>query len=239
MSAVIPLPSDLHLERIEKLAREQERTVSELLFESVCKDKQIDCNPIDEGQSKTPDFELLIDDQVVIAEVKELVKNREEQEVHKLLEKGIHKAYGEKTGARVRKKIRRSGPQLKARAAAVYPGMLVLYQDGRLADLHDPHLPAAMYGDFTIEYKGPEDRSVSPSAVRSFFGQGKEMTRDANTTISAVGVIFRNSSKGWDFDLVVYHNRYAAICIEPELLARRGIRQFYMNFDTQTWEAYK
>ena len=62
------------------------------------------------------------------------------------------------------------------------------------------------------------------------------MTPDAKTSMSAIGVIFRDAAADWDFGLLVYHNAHAAIPIEPELLAGRGIRQCRMDLDIMEWK---
>ena len=64
------------------------------------------------------------------------------------------------------------------------------------------------------------------------------MTPDHNTSISAVGVVFRGGPS-WDFDLLVYHNAHAAVPIEPGLLTKHGIRQLHMDFDSRQWVSNK
>ena len=86
--------------------------------------------------------------------------------------------------------------------------MLVLYRNGGLG-YFTAHITAAMYGTTVIEMAVPRDRSVRPYIVGEWFGPGKWMTPDHNTSISAVGVVFRGGPN-WDFDLLVYHNAHAA-----------------------------
>ena len=115
-----PLPSDLLLDNALVRAQKEKRRVSELLFEAYCERARIDCEPIPtEKGVKTPDFELSIGGQVLIAEVKELLEEDE----------GQGKVKSEIVGARIREKIRQCTRQLKTRTAGRHPGMLVLYRN--------------------------------------------------------------------------------------------------------------
>ena len=129
--------------------------MSELLFEAYCERAQIDCEPVPtENGVKTPDFELSIGGQVIIAEVKEL---KEE-------DAGPGEGKSERVGARIREKIRQCARQLKTRTASRHPGMLVLYRNGGLG-YFTAHITAAMYGTTVIEMAVPRDRSVRPYPV--------------------------------------------------------------------------
>ena len=219
--------SDLLLDVALERSRKEKRAVSELLFEACCEKAQIGCKPIPTAQNvKTPDYELSIGGQTIIAEVKELKED----------EAGGHH---EIVGNRIRQKIRQCAPQLKARTAGRrHPGMLVLYRSGSsdLSYFYDPHLPAAMYGHYTLDLEVP--RRGRPYAVGGQrFGSGKKMTPECNTSISAVGVIFRDWAADWDFDFCVFHNTYAAVPIEAGLLAQHGLRQFQMDFGRMQWVA--
>lgn len=216
--------SDLRLDAALERSRQEKREVSEVLFEACCEKMQIDCKPIPTEQGgKTPDYELSIGGQTIIVEVKELKED---------WTPGVGKH--EIVGNRVRRKIDQSARQMKTRTAGRHPGMLVLYRDGSgLSYFYDPHLPAAMYGTQTIELEVP--RRGGPYAVGQRFGPGKKMTPERHTSISAVGVIFRDPAADWDFDLCVFHNAHAAVPIEAGLLARHGIRQFQMDFGRMEW----
>lgn len=229
-------PSDLHLEHAQAQAQKEDRPVSELLFEAYCATAQIRCNRIEEEKdAKTPDYELTIDDQLVIAEVKELGMNMQTREAEQSAKKGFAKAVVEKVGERVRNKINKAGRQIRKRTAGRYPSMLVLYDDGRIGTLH-VHITAAMYGTTVVDMAVPQDRSIRPYPVGQRLGPGKKMTPGSNTSISAIGVIFRDAAADWDFRLLVYHNAHAAIPIEPKLLAGRGIRQCRMDLDSMEWK---
>ena len=134
------LPSDLVEKAALEGAQQGTRTVSELLFESICDRLQIGYKPIPtEKDAKTPDFELTIGGQKIIAEVKELTDYTKPGE-----------GRSETVGARIRTKIKKCARQLRTRTAGRHPGMLVLYADGQQGYFY-AHLAAAMYGTYTID----------------------------------------------------------------------------------------
>ena len=90
----------------------------------------------EEADAKTPDYELVIDGWKIIAEVKEITRNKKEQESDRLLEERVYgNALKVEPGARVRKKINVSSPQIKAKTKGRHPGILVLYNNGQRATI--------------------------------------------------------------------------------------------------------
>ena len=90
------------------------KTESEQLFEDYCDHVKIPWTHIEVGASKTADYSLSVDGQVVIAEVKEVTRNPEEQASDRQIkETRIGKGMRGKPGARVRKKITDSLQQIK------------------------------------------------------------------------------------------------------------------------------
>ena len=235
----IPVGGDMSHYFSDTYARAEElrRPVSELLFEDYCTRAGIEWKRVEEEQgAKTPDYALAIDGRTIIAEVKEITRNKEEEESYRLMkERGYGEALGGKPGARVRKKIMDSSPQIRARTAGCHPGILVLYNDGHVAGHLDRyHIMTAMYGLEVVNVAVPRDPSIAPYRTGTRFGPGKKMTRDANTSISAVGALVVTAPDRI-IELHVYHNRFAAVPIESELLARRGIRQCRIDFENRTW----
>lgn len=227
----IPVGGDMlhYLDRVHERAGKQGRPVSELLFEGYCTRAGVRWTRIAEGHGKTPDYELVVDERMIIAEVKEFAKNKEEREADRL-----GKAIVGTPGARVRKKIMDSSPQLKARTAGRHPGLLVLCDHGQIGGHVHPHeIMTAMYGLEVVRMAAPS-RAVRLYATGIGFGPKKKMTTDTNTSISAIGALVVT----WPdriLALHVYHNRFAAVPIDPQLLARRGIRQFRIDLESRTW----
>ena len=234
----IPIGGNMrqYLNRIRERAVGKRRPVSELLFEDYCTRAGIHWERIKESDSKTPDYELIVDDRTIVAEVKEITKNKAERESDRLLrERGYGAVLGGKPGARVRKKIMDSSPQIKARTAGRHPGFLVLYHDGRIAGhLDQYHIMTAMYGLEEVHVSVPQDPSARPYVIGSRFGSNKKMTNDANTSISAIGALVVTAPDRV-IELHVYHNPFAAVPIEPVLLARRGIHQCRVDLENRRW----
>lgn len=234
----IPIGGNMrqYLNRVHEQAEEQGRPVSELLFEDYCTRAGIQWERIREQHGTTPDYELVVDDRTIIAEVKEITKNKAERESDQLLrERGYGEALGGKPGARVRKKIMDSSPQIKARTAGRHPGLLVLYNDGQIAGHLDRyHIMTAMYGLEVMQVTVPQDPSARPYVTGSRFGPHKKMTNDANTSISAIGALVVTAPDRV-IKLQVYHNPFAAVPIEPVLLSRRGIQQCRIDLENRQW----
>ena len=234
----IPIGGNMrqYLNRVHGRAEEQRRPVSELLFEEYCTRAGIHWERLEEERGKTPDYELVVDDRTIIAEVKEITKNKPERESDRLLkERGYGKALGGKPGARVRKKIMDSSPQIKARTTGCHPGFLVLYDDGQIAGHLDRyHIMTAMYGLEVVHVTVPQDPSAKPYVRGSSFGPNKKMTNDANTSISAIGALVVTAPDRV-IELHVYHNLFAAVPIEPALLTRRGIQQCRIDLENRRW----
>ena len=208
------------------------KTQSEKWFEEFCKNTGLGCHRIVVEEGKTPHYQLDIDDQRIIVEVKEFSRNKEEQESDRLLvERGYGKALSNTPGDRVRKKITDSSAQIKARTQGVNPSILVLcdikYGCGQIAGHTDPYnIRVGMYGLEQIHISVPQDPKISPYATGMSYGPKRKMTVDQNTTISAIAVL--STPAKHDIRLDVYHNIYAAKPLDPALIAKYGIRQFHL-----------
>ena len=64
-----------YYEQVRRRAAKVGKPVSELLFEDYCKRVGIQWKNIKLGTKQTPDYKLVLDDQTIIAEVKEFEKN--------------------------------------------------------------------------------------------------------------------------------------------------------------------
>jgi hypothetical protein len=208
-------------------------TQSERWFEQFCATSGIAFERIPEEDTKTPDYHLTIEDQVIVIEVKEIVRNDEEQKSDRLLaERGYGEALGNTPGDRVRKKINDSTAQIKARSQGIHSSMLVLcdiaFGCGQVAGhLDEYNVRAGMYGLEQIHIAVPRDHVRSPYAVGRSFGPKRKMTEKHNTSISAIGVL--STPKADDIRLCVYHNRYAAHPLNPVLLSHFGIPQYQLE----------
>jgi len=192
--------------------RGTQKTLSEELFEEYCKRRHIGCSRIQEEDTKRPDYELRIGDTTIITEVKEIHRNSEEIESDRLrAERGHGNALGQTPGARVRAKINDAGPQIRALTKEIYPGLLVLFDDGFVGGNLDPyHVRVAMYGLEQIHIALPPISSGrSPYSTGMSYGPKQKMTAETNTSISAVAALVTFGPN--QVDLIVYHNKFARI----------------------------
>jgi hypothetical protein len=199
-------------------------THSEIFFKKYCARLEIKCIPFQTGESKTPDYELIIDEQRIIVEVKEIDRNRSEHE--SLRQYGREEASGV-PGDRVRRKIWKASSQIIALTQEIYPSILVLYDLTRGGHLNPYLIRVAMYGLEQIDVMVPVNPSESPYYTGMSYGPKRRMTKDNNTSISAIGVL--STPRPYEIVLDIYHNKYAAVPLNPQLLTKYIIHQFILE----------
>jgi hypothetical protein len=203
-------------------------TLSETLFEKFCSNSGINFVPIRTRETKTPDYELTIDREQIIAEVKEIERNRDEQE--SLRQHGREEGRGT-PGDRVRAKIKKASAQIKALTKGIKPSILVLFDCTWGGHLNQYHIRVAMYGLERIHISVPVNHYVRPHVTGMSYGPERKMTEKYNTSISAIGSLFTPRRDEIIFE--VYHNKFAAVPLDPKLLAKYGIRQFILDDEIQ------
>jgi len=212
-----------------------------LQFEEFCAGRSVQRDRVPEDTSKTPDYLLNIDGQVIVVDVKEITRNEEEQESDRLRgERGYSEVIGNTPGDRVRKKINDSSAQIKARSQGTYPSHLVLCDIalgvGQVARHLDPYnIRVGMYGLEQIHIAIPRDPADGLRIAGTTFGPKRKMTDSHNTSISAIGVLCTPSAN--DIRLIVYHNRFAAIPLRLSLLSGFGVPQFRLADDADVTAA--
>ena len=194
------------------------QTVGEAAFESFCdRAPDYECRRVKEGLGKTPDYIVTIGDQKIIAEVKEVGRQINSRTVGNAARRMIHKA----------------NRQLKALTEERYPGISVLYDPFSLFQASGPmgstDTRAAMYGCHTLGLSDTKNPAEPPRVVGEWAGKDQTTTPKKNTTTSAVCVLRLDSQ------LLVYHNRFAAIRIDPLVMAFEGVSQFRISEDMLNW----
>lgn len=208
------------------------KTQSEKWFEEFCNNAGLNWHRIAEEDNKTPDYQIDIDNQIIIVEIKEFSRNKDEQRSDRLLEeRGYGEAISNTPGDRVRKKIRDSSAQIKARTHGVCPGVLILcdikYGCGQITGHTEPYnIRVGMYGLEQIHLSVPKDPKISPYATGISYGPKRKMTTNQNTTFSAIGVLSTPSEH--EIRLDIYHNLYASQPLDPKLIVKHGVRQFHL-----------
>jgi len=202
------------------------RTISEREFESFCQLRGVPLTRIPEADTRTPDYEIAIDQERIVVEVKETSPNQEERESQRLLEeRGYGIATGGTPGDRVRKMISSASPQLKARSRGALPTMLVVFDQGRVCGhVEGYHIRVAMYGLEQIHIAVPPAGSGRPHATGASHGPKRKMTEMDNTSISAIAALVM-SGPG-QHQLLVYRNRFARVPLSPMLLQPFGVRHY-------------
>lgn len=208
------------------MSTKKTKTVSEDLFENLCARVGIRCTRVEETETQTPDYELEPSGHRVVAEVKQFDPNPEEAESIKRMEAGGVGGVSAKPGDRIRKAIGYAAPQLKALSRGVSPAMLVVYNNSAAGQHSDQYSVAtAMQGFDVVPVLVPEDASISPQFQDVRSGpSGRKMRANANTTISAIGVL-RTDTDGSPH-LHIYHNRHAVNPIEPDWIRHPRVKHF-------------
>jgi hypothetical protein len=199
-------------------------TFSENLFEEFCRERGIALHRVPATTTRTPDYELSIAGTKIVVEVKEIDRNQHEQESDRHLEAhGFGLVTGGTPGERVRLKIQACAPQLKARSLGTNPTVLVLFDRGR-GHLHPYHIRVAMFGLEQIHVSVPPIGAGRPEVVGMSHGPRRKMSPASNTSISAVSVLAvpRPDATVW----TVYRNPWAAVPLQPQLLAPYGVEHF-------------
>jgi hypothetical protein len=198
------------------------RTKSELLFEKFCQIHKIQCRPIQpsgaEGR-KAPDYTIVINRRKIVVEVKQLDPNLTESmkigEFDRLGTVSIKSGLGQ----RVREKIKDTQGKFRIKAKNTEPSILVLYNNVKLYKHTEPNdILAGMFGQLVFQV-------VPGMPIGNMeLGPNRTMTPTTNTSISAIGVL-KEDSVG-NPTLVVYHNPYAKVPLEPSRFAKYQIKQY-------------
>ncbi len=202
----------------------RDMTISEEKFAAFCETNGIKCCRIEPGATPTPDFRIVLADQQVFVEVKEVTPNEADLQAVRDMEEKHFAVWGtDKLGSRIRYKIDGAKRQLQAGAVDGSTSVLVLY-DARpplVRSIYTEEVLVAMYGWQTIEIHLSEDGSGSVTFGRRKFGKGKKVRRDSHNYISAVGILREIDSAG-TLHLDLFHNIFASHSLPLARLTRRA-----------------
>ena len=203
-------------------------TRSEILFERFCGESRIRFTPIppeSEARRRTPDYEFHLQEPPILVEVKQIDPNPDDKALLRQLQETEMYEFQDALGKRLRGKISKASSQLKARVRTDQPALLIVYNNvDVIRGFTTPRqMMSAMYGQhevvLTRSHGGPLAQLLSFSPR---LGGNRRLTLEHNTTISAVAVLFEGPEGPY---LIVYHNRFAANPIPPEVLRRPRILQ--------------
>lgn len=206
-------------------------THSEALFERFCRERGIEFRRPPEGATRTPDYEISIAAGPVVVEVKQVEPNAKEQTLLSELRRRGRASHWVNM-SRPRQAIRQAARQLRAYSGSLTPGLAVLFDTagGMLGSLGADSITQALYGQRRIHVVDRPGGQVEVVGLSSGGWGVASATR--NTQLSAVGVLrlFQDNS----LSLTVFHNRYAAIPLNPDDLRIRDVEHLAWNANGAT-----
>lgn len=198
------------------------RPVSEQLFEQFCDAHSIPFERVATGQRRTPDYVVRFAGTRVTCEIKQINPNADDlKELQQLRENRASARYHPN---RLRDKLKDVSAQLKAASEGGEATMLIIYDNTPFKGYTDhADIVQAMFGRYSISVSVPADRSFPSKVSAPFFGGNRGMGPGWNTAVSAIAVL-----EGGPIQvraLRVYHNVYAAVRLEPSLIASLPVSQ--------------
>ena len=201
------------------------KTAGERNFELFCNYHTFKYEKIIEDKDvRTPDYQLFIDDYLIITEVKDLEPNKEDQKALKeFYEKGYVVWGQSKVGSRVRNKIITSKNQIKRFTKNKYPSILLIFDHRNeiTPTLTDYEIKVGMFGFETI--------NINSNLNYHKFGGKAQMTINSRKYISCIGLLIKeNNAQPF---LKLYENYYANIKIKYDIFNKyNDISIFKLNF---------
>lgn len=207
------------------------KTLSEQLFERFCNDNRIKWSTIiPDGHisRKHPDYKIECTGNAVIVEVKEIGESPNDRARHqRLMLTGSTGVFNPQLDERVRKKIDRAIPQLRCLAKDKHPAVIVLFDNESIIPLEGLEIRLAMYGQDIVDV-GLIGNTSSPAVfAHHHFGAGQKVSAKYNTTLSAVALLTKQSDQSLHLDF--YHNKFAAIPLNPDWLRNTAVRHFQLG----------
>lgn len=215
-------------------------TESEHVFRLFCRQRDIACARVETSRilgERRPDFRVRRPHQrSVIVEVKQVEPNAAERAaivagnaVRRWIMPNVV------PGDRIRKAIGNAVPQLRTLTRGRYPSILMMYDTFPGRSNHtDPHsVLTAMRGVDVIDVEVPADPRDRPRFGPIRPGPGQKLRADANTTISAIGLMLRQSQRR--ITVAVFHNRHAKVPLRVADLRGSNVLHFDLAPDLSCW----
>jgi len=195
------------------------QTKSEVLFLDYCGLRGYAAKRISqpEDSGRFPDYEVLIDKNRIIVEVKELCANPEDEKVAKSIEENRIELLTYDGGRRVRTHIEDAERQLRRYENEHCPSIIVLYDnitmngspvhptDFCIHPLAPYSIDVGMFGLHAANVRiHPDGRTESLGDTRA---SGRTLRDTKRTLVSAVAVLYEFPDYG--LRLAIYHNYYA------------------------------
>lgn len=170
------------------------KTKAESIFEEFCALNNILWEKIPEGEQPTPDYRVVLNDQTVLVEVKQIDKDDNFSNVS-----------GSRTvGSHIRKKIEQARKQAQAASNTATSFILLVYNnldELQMFGTEQHDFVDAMYGERTLEFD-----TCTNTITDSFQGRNRSFRDNKNTSFSAVGYL-KKTQRGPEIQ--IYENIFA------------------------------
>jgi hypothetical protein len=170
------------------------KTKAEAIFEEFCASNRISCEKIPEGEQPTPDYKVVLNDQAVLVEIKQIDEDDNFSTVSSSRTVGSH----------IRKKIDQAREQARAASRTATPFILLVYNnldELQMFGTEQQDFVDAMYGERTLEL------DIKANAITdSFQGRNRSLRDNKNTSFSAVGYL-KKTQRG--IEVQIYENIFA------------------------------
>lgn len=199
-------------------------TISERYFEKLCVNRDIICERISTSGAKSPDYRVLIPPMELITEVKQLDPNKEDERISKIW--GTPQSPGGHDATRrVRDKLAEGYRQVNRLSEGKLPTMIVVYNNaGEWNLLSKFTITTAMFGSYGFVYESMPDLSIE--VIRRGHLENRKVTKGTLRSLSVVGVLEHTGTGSDALELYCYHNPFAKLPIEPNLLAELARNQY-------------
>lgn len=211
----------------------ESQLVSHRTFRRFCRLKELRAKPIRPAATPRPDYKVWVAERGCIVELKQLEPNPEDERQRQELEATGQTPWKLRPGNRVRNEVRKAAPQVRPWTKRNVPSILVLFDTtNSLGTYIDPYaMKVGMYGLDAFLFGRPEDTSDGdPIYPLGWVSGGKAtMTREQNTSFSAVAVLFPYNPDDPERVpyLVLYHNHFAAVPLDPKCVAAVTENQYH------------
>jgi hypothetical protein len=202
-------------------------TISEELFEKLCKNSQVGFEPIQTvTKSRTADYRIWLGNVEAIAEVKQIEKGDYERRLLALAEDENAPAIPSDIHIRIRKKFQKARKQLKNLSHGRLPTLFVLYDNtGGFSGMDNEAFLQAMHGNEIVEiYLAKNDNR--PKVVGSFHTFEKKSSKVRPNLSTSISCFCRLLSINDKPCLFLFHNEYAAVPLPTEAGKLIANRQF-------------
>ena len=203
-------------------------TVSEILFQKFCDKKSIHWRRIPEhNDEKRPDYFVLVNDQLIVVEIKQFDQNEREKKIWEEIKQGKVTSYFCNAAYRIREKIDTGRKQLKKFSKK--PTLLLLFDNtGGLLGVDSNDILQGMYGDETFKYLVPHQTEFTPILTDIFLGSGQKLTKDRTTYISGIASLIKPNFDN-DYQIHIFHNKFTENPLEFSVASQLANKQFELE----------